>query len=333
MSIYCQVTYRERLRLYRGLLAGRSLGQIARELGRHRSTIYREVCRNGTQMLGYLPDRAAKRARQRRRLGRSKILRDMKLRLYVEAALLRGWSPEQIAGRMKREGCRFYACHETIYRYVYRPSRRRGRRRLYRYLTHAKPRRTARSHRRHRSGKFLHITLVGKRPEPINQRAWFGHWEGDTVQFLPSLATAHVTTMVERQTRFALVMKQPNKRTMTVMPAIKSALERLPIVATQTVTFDQGSEFADFRQLERRRKYRRRRIKTYFCNPRSPWQKGSVENFNRRLRRFLPKDLDIRTISQRKIGNIVARMNQTPRKCLAYQTPAEAFVQRCRASN
>jgi IS30 family transposase len=190
-----------------------------------------------------------------------------------------------------------------------------------------------RSHRRHRSGKFLYITPISKRPELINQRACFGHWEADTVQFLPSLATVSITTMVERQTRFALVMKQPDKKTKTVMPVIKSALDRLPLAATQTVTFDQGSEFADFRLLERRRKYHRRRIKTYFCNPRSPWQKGGVENFNLRLRRFLPRDLDIRTMSQRKIGSIVVRMNQTPRKCLAYQTPAEAFDQRCRASN
>lgn len=333
MATYCQVTYRERLRLYRSLLAGDTLGQIARELGRHRSTIYREVRRNGSQTLGYLPDRAAKRARQRRHHGRSKMLRHVDLRLYVEQALMRGWSPEQIAGRMKREGCRFHACHETIYRYIYRTNRRHGRRQLYRYLTTAKPHRKGRSHRRHRSGKFLCITPISKRPEPINQRACFGHWEADTVQFLPSLATTSITTMVERQTRFALVMKQPDKKTRTVMPVIKSALERLPLSATQTVTFDQGSEFADFRLLERRRKYHRRRIKTYFCNPRSPWQKGSVENFNLRLRRFLPRDLDIRTMSQRKIGSIVVRMNQTPRKCLAYQTPAEAFDQRCRTSN
>ena len=102
MATYCQVTYRERLRLYRGLLAGRNFAQIARELGRHRSTIYREVRRNGSRMLGYLPDRAARRAGQRRCHGRSKILRDMDLRLYVEDALSRGWSPEQIAGRMNQ---------------------------------------------------------------------------------------------------------------------------------------------------------------------------------------------------------------------------------------
>ena len=333
MATYCQITYRERLRLYRGLRAGRGLSQIACDLGRHRSTIYRELRRNGSGMLGYLPDRAARRARRRRCCGRSKILLDMNLRLYVEDALLRGWSPEQIAGRMKREGRCFYACHETIYRYIYRSNRGQGRRQLHRYLTHGKPCRTARRHRRHRSGKFLYITPISERPEPINQRACFGHWEADTVQFLPSLATTHVTTMVERQTRFALVMKQPDKKTRTVMPAIRAELERLPIKATQTVTFDQGSEFADFRLLERRRKYHRRRIKTYFCNPRSPWQKGGVENFNLRLRRFLPSNLDIRTVSRRKIANIVVRMNQTPRKCLGYQTPAEAFEHCCRVSN
>ena len=333
MTTYCQISYRERLRLYRGLRAGQSVIELAEELGRHRSTIYREIRRNGSGMLGYLPDLAARRTRRRRRHGRSKILLDADLRLYVEDALLRGWSPEQIAGRMKHEGRCFYACHETIYRYIYRSDRRQGRRLLHHHLACAKPRRTARSHRRHRSGKFLYITAISERPEPINQRECFGHWEADTVQFLPSLTTAHVTTMVERQTRFALVMKQPDRKTRTVMPAIKAALERLPVKATQTITFDQGSEFADFRYLERRRRYRHRRIKTYFCNPRSPWQKGGVENFNLRLRRFLPRKLDIRPVSRRKIANIVVRMNHTPRKCLGYQTPAEAFEHRCRSSN
>ena len=128
MATYCQITYRERLRLYRGLRAGRNLNQIACDLGRHRSTIYRELRRNGSGMHGYLPDRAARRARGRRCRGRSKILLDMNLRLSVEDALMRGWSPEQIAGRMKREGRCFYACHETIYRYIYRSNRRRARR-------------------------------------------------------------------------------------------------------------------------------------------------------------------------------------------------------------
>lgn len=160
MTRYCQISYRERLRLYRGLRAGQSVSQLAEELGRHRSTIYREVRRNGSGILGYLPDRAARRARGRRCRGPSKILSDMKLRLYVEDALLLGWSPEQIAGRMKREGSCFYACHETIYRYIYRSNRGQGRRQLHRYLTHGKPCRTARSHRRHRSSKFLYITSI-----------------------------------------------------------------------------------------------------------------------------------------------------------------------------
>lgn len=124
MTTYCQISYRERLRLYRGLRDGQSVNQLAEELGRHRSTIYREIRRNGSGMLGYLPDLAARRTRRRRRHGRSKILLDADLRVYVEDALLRGWSPEQIAGRMKHEGRRFYACHETIYRYIYRSDRR-----------------------------------------------------------------------------------------------------------------------------------------------------------------------------------------------------------------
>ncbi len=118
MTTYCQISYRERLRLYRGLLAGQSVGQLAQELGRHRSTINREIPRNGSGMLGYLPDLAARRARRRRRQGRSKIIFDADLRLYVEDALLRGWSPEQIAGRMRHQDRRFHACHETIYRYM-----------------------------------------------------------------------------------------------------------------------------------------------------------------------------------------------------------------------
>jgi IS30 family transposase len=113
----------------------------------------------------------------------------MNLRLYVEDALLRGWSPEQIAGRMKREEDRpFYSCHETIYSYIYRSNRRQGRRQLHRYLTHGKQGRTARSHRRHRPGNFLYITPISQRPKPINQRSCFGNWEVVTVQFLPSLS-------------------------------------------------------------------------------------------------------------------------------------------------
>ena len=214
--------------------------------------------------------------------------------------LRKGWRPEQIAGRLKRQGASDYACHETIYRYVY--SRRGVRKKLFTCLFLAKPRRTGRTTRRHRKGKFLYVTPIAERPESVNLRAVFGHWEADSLLFLPSFHATNLTTLVERQTRFAIALKQDNRQSNPVMTAIRTAMERLPLSATQTITFDKGSEFAHFMTIERQRKRQRRKIKTYYCQPRSPWQKGGVENFNKRLRRYLPKDRDIRNLKQHAIS-------------------------------
>ena len=329
MTSYTQLTYKERCHLFRLLLKGKPISSIASAIGRHRSTLYREIERNAGLRDCYQPDRADRKA-QGRKQRKSKILRCPHLLSYVDSRLRKGWSPEQIAGRLKHEESFFYACHETIYRYIY--SRRGLRKRLHAHLFLAKPRRTARTTRRHRKGKFLYITPIAERPEKINQRADFGHWEADTLLFLPSFHTANLTTIVERQTRFAMALKQDNRQSTPVMTAIRAAMNRLPLPATETITFDQGSEFAHFLTLERGRKRQRRKIKTYYCDPRSPWQKGGVENFNKRLRRHLPKNFDITSLKQRAVNKIIRWMNNTPRKCLDFRTPNEAFSQSCRAS-
>lgn len=291
---------------------------IAKRIGRHRSTIYRELGRN-TSFGIYMPLLAHNQAKQRHPQQGNKIQVNDDLNQYVLDGLTKGWSPEQISGRMKKDETTFYACAESIYRYIYRNKHLE----LYKLLPGRNPKRLSRSGRNSRI-KRLHILRrnICNRPSEINAREFLGHWEGDTIRF-PHSEKSCVTTLVERKSRYVYLRKNQDKKTETVINHIFKAIQLKPITFWRTLTLDQGSEFMSFRTIERNTK-----CKIFFCDPHSPWQRGSNENMNGRLRRYLPKDLKIDGINQDELDRIAATVNNTPRKCLGYHTPSEMISQR-----
>jgi IS30 family transposase len=319
---YRHFTLEERRTLFRLLNAKLPIKEIASQLGRHRSTIYREIARNEfrevKQYHGYYPVTAEDSARRRRRRQR-KLLRDPRLRTHVVEKLKLWWSPEQIAGRLKRLGDEACVSHETIYQFVYSPEGRALE--LHRHLLRARRLRRQRFGRKPRGLKIPLERTIAQRPAEIGERHASGHWEADLLIFQRVHGNANLTSLVERRSRLVRLIANPDRRSRNVLGAIGEALRPLPATARQTITFDRGSEFLGYAELTRSHG-----IGTYFCDPHSPWQKGSVENTNGRLRRFLPGELDLSTLAPARLQEIERQMNATPRKCLGFRTPQEAFT-------
>lgn len=317
MKNYTQLTMIDRQRLCTFLQMGLPKKQIAERLSKDRSTIYREIKRN-QEKGGYFPGIAQQKAQLRNQHGRfNKLEKDILLHEYVIRGLKKGWSPEQISGRMRFKKIAYYACHETIYQYIYKFKNKK----LYHYLTYKKPKRFRRYSRKPQRCRYGEIRLITQRPKEIETRIRFGHWEGDSIEFSGTKEKT-VTTVVERKSRFLFLLKNDRKFSRGIMEKIKGKLETLPKQMRKTLTFDQGCEFADFRHLERNLN-----CKVYYCEARSPWQKGSNENMNGRLRSYLPRSSDISQITQENLDELADRMNQRPRKCLGFKTPNELFIQ------
>lgn len=299
--------------------------QIAKRMGRHATTIYRELRRNyffdeDPYFRGYFGAVAHDKARSRRMRG-GKILRQPQLAAQIVEGLSKAWSPEQIAGRL-RIACpgSLRVCHETIYQYVYSPEGRRlG---LYQQLPRGRKSRRRRYSRKPRGLSIPFGNTIAERPLEIAKRSNFGHWEGDLVAFRKEYGKANLTTLVERYSRFIVVARNPSRHSQGVMAGIAERLAPLPSSLRQSITFDRGTEFAAFPVLRTKLG-----TESYFCRPSAPWQKGTVENSNGRLRRFLPLDTDIAQTSDRALQEVAERMNDTPRKCLGYRTPAEVFLE------
>jgi IS30 family transposase len=296
---------------------GLSITEIAKRLSKHRSTLYRELERNNEPegySAGIAQQKTQERAKQKRQ---SKINKDGYLRDYVVRSLKKGWSPEQISGRMKFHKLTIYVCPETIYQYVYQSKNKE----LYHCLPYKKPKRAKRYTRKKSPCRYGKIRLITQRPDDIATRKRFGHWEGDTIQFKGAREKV-VTTLVERKSRMVFLIKNNSKHSQGVMDKIKKKFDGLPEKMFKTITFDQGSEFAAYRDLEQQIK-----CKVYYCETHSPWQKGSNENMNGRLRWYLPREIDITKITQEDLDQLSAKMNRCPRKCLGYKTPQEVFFQ------
>lgn len=288
MGEYTHLSITDRRRFYTFLEMGLSVLEIAQRLGKHRSTLYRELNRN-KEPEGYLPKVAQLKTEERAKQKRlSKIEKDGYLRDYVVRSLKKGWSPEQISGRMKFHKLTIYVCPETIYQFVYQSRNKE----LYHCLPYKKPKRQKRYSRYKSPCRYGKIRLITERPKDIAIRKRFGHWEGDTIQFKGTKEKV-VTTLVERKSRMVCLIKNDRKYSHGVMDKIKEKLKTLPEKMCKTITFDQGIEFADYRHLEQETK-----CKVYYCEIHSPWQKGSNENMNGRLRWYLPRETDIAKITQ-----------------------------------
>lgn len=314
----------ERRMIARMLQAKMPKSQIAQMLGRDRSTITREIRRNWwhdtdvPQADGYWHMTAQSQA-DRRRSRRRKLERLPELRAEVIRCLQEGWSPEQIAGRLRIETAAPHKlCHETIYRYVY--SAEGQSEQLARLLPERRRKRKPRYARKPRNRIFPAETSIHNRPSEIDTRSQFGNWEGDLMIFERAHGEANVATLIERKTRYTVLLRNNDRKSRPLMSRMIHEMSPLPAEARRSITFDRGFEFSHWGELESGMG-----TKAWFCDPHAPWQKGSVENMNRRIRRYLPRDTALLQISPQEMREIGRRLNATPRKCLGYRTPTEAF--------
>ena len=321
---YSHLSLDDRRRIYRMQAKRLPIEEIARALGRHRSTIYREVKRNTfvdrewRDCDGYFPVTADDLAKDRRRRQR-KLQQHEGLRQVVIEKLAGGWSPEQIAGRLKADGVsEALVCMETIYQFVYSKTGRDLS--LAQYLHERRRVRRRRGDRKPRSVAIPQERGIERRPAEVGARIEFGHWEGDLLIFRRDNGKTNITSLIERKSRYAVILKNPDRQSIPLMEQIIAALAPLPAEARRSFTFDRGTEFMAWRRL-----LDGLGAQTWFCDPSSPWQKGSVENTNRRLRRYLPRETDLIGIREKDLRDICQTLNSTPRKCLGYRTPAEAF--------
>ena len=289
--------------------------EIACRLGRHRATIHREIRRNRC-VGGYRPDSADRRAWARKLRG-SRIGRSTHLRVYVEDRLAMGWSPEQIARRMEREGSEHALSAESIYRHVYGPAGRRAG--LPRLLAQRKSKRGRRRRNGRREPAIPNRMPIHQRPTKAHLRSQFGHWEGDLMHFRRQRDI--LLTLQERKTRLMLGRRLCGKDADGTAAAVSNELAGLPAKARRTITYDNGGEFAHHEDVTEHIG-----LRAYFCDPHSPWQRGGIENANGRLRRDLPRKTSLDGYTPADIDDVIWNLNSTPRKCLNYQTPIEAFA-------
>jgi IS30 family transposase len=316
------LTLSERETISRGLVAQQSTRSMARVLGRAPSTISREIRRNG----GYGCYRAAQADEQAweraHRPKRCKLASCPWLCRIVAHKLRLNWSPEQIAGWLKsaypREE-RYQVSHETIYRSLFVQARGVLKKEL---LQHLRTKRTMRrpgpaKWKDDARGQIKDIVSIRERPASVEERAVPGHWEGD---LLTGPSNSYIATLVERRTRYVMLVKVANKETHTVVEALIKQAKKLPNELKKSLTWDRGKELADHRRFSLATD-----IDVYFCDPQSPWQRGSNENTNGLLRQYFPKGTDLSVYSQADLNKVARQLNERPRKTLGFETPAERF--------
>jgi IS30 family transposase len=316
------LTLAEREEISRAIAEYRLARSIARALGRSPSTVSREIGRNG----GYDRYRAAladaKAWDRARRPKRCKLATHARLRRAVAVKLRLNWSPEQIAGWLKRtypedESCQ--VSHETIYRSLFVQARGVLKKELLRHLRSKRTIRRSRQASPHkdRRGQIIDPVSIRERPASVEDRAVPGHWEGD---LLSGSKNSYIATLVERHTRYVMLAKVANKDTQTIVSALIKQAKMLPTELYKSLTWDRGKELADHRRFSLATN-----IDVYFCDPQSPWQRGSNENTNGLLRQYFPKGTDLSVYSQAHLNKVARQLNERPRKTLGFQTPAERF--------
>jgi len=309
----------EREEISRGIAAGRSIRRIAQGLGRSPSTVSREIRRNGGCNV-YRASRADTRAWERAlRPKPCRLACHAELRWRVAQKLALEWSPEQISGWLKRQfpadqGMRI--SHETIYRSLFIQTRGVLKKELMAHLRTTRQMRQAKGGAtKNGLGQIVDTVSIRERPAEAEDRAVPGHWEGD---LLSGANNTHIATLVERHTRFTMLLKVPRKDTATVVAALAKHVCKLPDELRRSLTWDRGKEMADHKGFTVATN-----VQVYFCDPRSPWQRGSNENTNGLLRQYFPKGTDLSRFSQAYLNKIALRLNQRPRKTLGFETPAD----------
>lgn len=309
----------EREEISRGIAAGRSIRRIACDLGRSPSTVSREVRRNGGAQ-AYRAAPADKRAWERAlRPKPCRLARHARLRWRVAHKLALQWSPEQISGWLKRQfpdDQDMRISHEAIYRSLFIQSRGVLKKELTAHLRTRRQMRHAKGARiRTGQGQILDMVSIRERPAEAEDRAVPGHWEGD---LLTGANDTHIATLVERHSRFTMLVKVPRKDSATVVAALAQHIRKLPEELRRSLTWDQGKEMAGHKAFTVATD-----VQVYFCDPRSPWQRGTNENTNGLLRQYLPRGTDFARLSQKHLDQIALRLYQRPRKTLDFETPAD----------
>jgi IS30 family transposase len=316
------LTLAEREEISRSVVAGKSIRAIAASLGRAPSTVGREIKRNGG-VDRYRATEADQHAWDRaRRPKPCKLVVNRTLAGIVASKLQLQWSPEQIAGWLKQAYASdedHHVSHETIYRSLYIQARGALKQELVEHLRHTRNMRRSRHHTQKTDdhGRIVGTVSISERPASAEDRAVPGHWEGD---LLFGSHNSQIATLVERQTRYVMLVKVARKDTETVINALIAHARKLPQELYKSLTWDRGKEMADHKRFTLDT-----HIQVYFCDPHHPWQRGSNENTNGLLRQYFPKGLDLSTYSQDKLDEVARQLNERPRKTLNYETPAQRF--------
>jgi IS30 family transposase len=319
----------EREEIAVGLAAGLTPAAIARQLGRHRSTICREIARQPRYAhdgpRSYRASRAQSRAwRQAQRPKRAKLKDNAELRARVQADLNKKWSPREIAARLKLEfpdRPEMWVSHETIYQSLYVQSRGALRRELTACLRTGRAIRRPRRRADERRGRLKNMVMISERPAEVADRAVPGHWEGDLI--IGRNHASAIGTLVERATRFVMLLHLPEGyQPERVQQQMIAQMSRLPAQLRRTLTWDQGKEMARHADISTALD-----MPIYFCDPHSPWQRGSNENTNGLLRQYFPKATDLSVHSAEHLDFVADELNGRPRETLGWHTPAEALNQ------
>jgi IS30 family transposase len=313
------LTLAEREDISRGIASGSSMREIARRLERAASTVSREITRHGNRP-AYRAHEADHQAWESAlRPKRCLLAVNRKLRDLVASKLILDWSPEQISGWLKirypnDESMR--VSHETIYRSLFIQARGVLKKELMDHLRSKRRMRRSRhaSEHGHSRGQIVDAISIRERPAEAEDRAIPGHWEGD---LLAGGKNSYIATLVERHSRFLMLIKVPSKETEVVVAALSKRVRKLPTTLRRSLTWDRGLEMAKHKEFTVATD-----VQVYFCDPQSPWQRGTNENTNLLLRQYLPRGTDLSTFSQAQLDQVSLRLNQRPRKTLGFETPA-----------
>ena len=322
------LTLAEREEISRGVVAGQSLRSIAVSLQRAASTVSREINRNGGRRR-YRANKADQCAWDRAHRAKTcKLVQNRALARIVASKLQLQWAPRQIAGWLKRtyaDDENFTVSHETIYKSLFIQARGALKKELLQHLRKTRAMRRSRHHtqKTDNHGRITNAVSIRERPAEVEDRAVPGHWEGD---LLCGSNNSQIATLVERHTRYVMLVRTKSKDTKTVIDALIKQAHKLPRELYKSLTWDRGKEMADHQRFTLATD-----IKVYFCDPQSPWQRGSNENTNGLLRQYFPKGMDLSNVHQNRLNAVARRLNERPRETLQFYSPAEKFSE-CVAS-
>jgi len=312
------LTQRDRELIYLYFNHGYSTRDIGKKISRDHSVVSREIKRNKSPNGKYYPFDAQKIAQMRKLdANKSNPLKDPLVLRYAKKKLQEGWSPEQIAGRIKLDMPLFSISHEAIYQYIYKKENKVLT--LWVFLRNKKQRRTSKSGRKTKKALIPNRVFIDERPGHIDYRAEVGHWESDLMEGKRSSKGA-VSVTTERKSRFIILSKVRSKNSEDKANALIEGMSKLPPGARKSITFDNGSE-----NTKHELAAKELNVNTYFCHPYHSWEKGTVENSIGFVREYLPKGINMEEISQRMANLVAMKLNERPRKCLGYLTPNEVF--------